>query len=206
MIKKFRFLNFLKTAILLLLIYLIVILCTLFVFSDKLTYQELVAVSDFYEEIRLTDKDIKNDFYVDNIVKIIDKDIVYEELRKDALLYTLKISENAFEMYLRNYEGAEALAYLNRCDTNFDVFKDLECNNELIELYKSFFRADTKTIEDLDTFNELMLDILTPEYEYIDAVVSTRQSTIIICIITYIVLSVGLSMIDIKKWLKGDKK
>lgn len=206
MIKRFSFRKLLKVALVLFLIYLISILSVLFVFSDKLTYTELVAVTDFYEEIRLTDDTLKSDFYIDTLIKIIDKEIVYEELRKDALLYSLKVSENAFEIYSYKYSGADALAYLNRCDVNFDVFNGLECNEELLELHKSFFRADNKSVEDLNTFNELLVDIIDPEYIYLDDIGIERTRSALIIAVSFVLLTIVFSIIDFSKVRKEDKK
>lgn len=196
MIKRFSWSNVLKVGLILFLIYLIVILSSLFVFSNKLTNVELAAVTDFYEEIRLTDETIKNDFYVDTILKIADKNIIYEELRRDALLYTLAVSENAFNIYMKDYKGADALAYLNRCKTDFNIFTGLESNVDLIDLHKSFFRADTKTVEDLNTFNNLMLEIVDEEYGYLEDVNTDRVNTVILWVISYVALVVGFSIID----------
>ena len=86
---KDSFFRLLKIGFVLLLVYLVIGVCHFFVFSDKLTYDELVVVTEYYEEIRPVETSIKSDFYVDTLLKVLDKEYILEELRKDSLTYSI---------------------------------------------------------------------------------------------------------------------
>lgn len=198
-LKSEKIVKCLKIMLLLLLLYTIILLCHFFVFSDKLTYDELVAVTDIYEEMQTVNKDIKSDFYRENMLKVLDKQYILEELRKDSLLYALYVNDHAFSVFQTSKEAKTATNYLSRCDLNFSDFVNLEAAEGIIEISKSFFRRNIQTVEILALFTESMDDIIIPEQEYLAEVARVRSiKTLAVCI-SYFVLVIICYFTDFKK-------
>ena len=83
MIKEINIFKILKIGVVLTLLYFLIFLLSTFVFSDKLSREELIAVTDIYEEMIPVNNDIKSDFYVDTLLKVLDKQYILNELRKE---------------------------------------------------------------------------------------------------------------------------
>ena len=60
MIKEINIFKILKIGVVLTLLYFLIFLLSTFVFSDKLSREELIAVTDIYEEMIPVNNDIKS--------------------------------------------------------------------------------------------------------------------------------------------------
>lgn len=196
---KNNFLKLLKIGFVLLLVYVIITVCHFFVFSDKLTYDELVAVTDCYEEMRPVNDDIKNDFYVNTLLKVLDKEYILEELRKDSLKYSIYVVNRSFELFSESLNANSTAAYVSRCELNFENFVGLENSSELFYLTLSFFQSGSQQVEDFTTFGEFMDEIVSNEYTYLNKISENRNTNMLWFISSYFVLIIFFYFIDFNK-------
>lgn len=196
---KDSFFRLLKIGFVLLLVYLVIGVCHFFVFSDKLTYDELVVVTEYYEEIRPVETSIKSDFYVDTLLKVLDKEYILEELRKDSLTYSIHVINESFKMFTEDLSTAAASNYVRRCYLDFNNFVGLDNTIELFELITSFYADSTQEVEDLETFAKFMDEIVSREYYYLNGVDAERDTNFKIVISSYFVLLVLFYCIDMNK-------
>lgn len=196
---KDSFFRLLKIGFVLLLVYLVIGVCHFFVFSDKLTYDELVVVTEYYEEIRPVETSIKSDFYVDTLLKVLDKEYILEELRKDSLTYSIHVINESFKMFTEDLSTAAASNYVRRCYLDFNNFVGLDNTIELFELITSFYADSTQEVEDLETFAKFMDEIVSREYYYLNGVDAERDTNFKIVVSSYFVLLVLFYCIDMNK-------
>ena len=196
---KDSFFRLLKIGFVLLLVYLVIGVCHFFVFSDKLTYDELVVVTEYYEEIRPVETSIKSDFYVDTLLKVLDKEYILEELRKDSLTYSIHVINESFKMFTEDLSTAAASNYVRRCYLDFNNFVGLDNTIELFELITSFYADSRQEVEDLETFAKFMDEIVSREYYYLNGVDAERDTNFKIVISSYFVLLVLFYCIDMNK-------
>ena len=196
---KDSFFRLLKIGFVLLLVYLVIGVCHFFVFSDKLTYDELVVVTEYYEEIRPVETSIKSDFYVDTLLKVLDKEYILEELRKDSLTYSIHVINESFKMFTEDLSTAAARNYVRRCYLDFNNFVGLDNTIELFELITSFYADSTQEVEDLETFAKFMDEIVSREYYYLNGVDAERDTNFKIVVSSYFVLLVLFYCIDMNK-------
>ena len=196
---KDSFFRLLKIGFVLLLVYLVIGVCHFFVFSDKLTYDELVVVTEYYEEIRPVETSIKSDFYVDTLLKVLDKEYILEELRKDSLTYSIHVINESFKMFTEDLSTAAASNYVRRCYLDFNNFVGLDNTIELFELITSFYADSTQEVEDLETFAKFMDEIVSREYYYLNGIDAERDTNFKIVISSYFVLLVLFYCIDMNK-------
>ena len=192
MIKSINLSKIFKIGIVLTLLYFLTFLLITCVFSEKLTREELIAVTDIYEEMRPVNQDIKNDFYVDTLLKVLDKQYILNELRKDTLIYSVFVSETAVEMYRTTQSGDKVYQYLKRCHLDFDKFVGLEASSDIFELNESYFLRNSKHIEDINTFGNIMAEILYYENQFLEELQNDKSQVIYSVVISYIVLFVIL--------------
>lgn len=196
---KDSFFRLLKIGFVLLLVYLVIGVCHFFVFSDKLTYDELVVVTEYYEEIRPVETSIKSDFYVDTLLKVLDKEYILEELRKDSLTYSIHVINESFKMFTEDLSTAAASNYVRRCYLDFNNFVGLDNTIELFELITSFYADSTQEVEDLEIFAKFMDEIVSHEYYYLNGVDAERDTNFKIVVSSYFVLLVLFYCIDMNK-------
>ncbi len=196
---KDSFFRLLKIGFVLLLVYLVIGVCHFFVFSDKLTYDELVVVTEYYEEIRPVETSIKSDFYVDTLLKVLDKEYILEELRKDSLTYSIHVINESFKMFTEDLSTAAASNYVRRCYLDFNNFVGLDNTIELFELITSFYADSTQEVEDLETFAKFMDEIVSREYYYLNGIDAERDTNFKIAVSSYFVLLVLFYCIDMNK-------
>lgn len=192
MIKEINILKILKIGVILTLLYFLIFLLSTFVFSDKLSREELIAVTDIYEEMIPVNNDIKSDFYVDTLLKVLDKQYILNELRKDSVIYSMSVSERALSMYQSSLDGDKVYQYLTRCHLDFDKFVGLEATSDIFELNESFFLNSSTNVEDLNTFGNLLAEILYYENQFLKELENSKIIIISSVIISYIVLFVIL--------------
>lgn len=196
---KDSFFRLLKIGFVLLLVYLVIGVCHFFVFSDKLTYDELIVVTEYYEEIRPVETSIKSDFYVNTLLKVLDKGYILEELRKDSLTYSIHVINESFKMFTEDLSTFAASNYVRRCYLDFNNFVGLDNTIELFELITSFYADSTQEVEDLETFAKFMDEIVSREYYYLNGVDAERDTNLKIAVSSYFVLLVLFYCIDMNK-------
>ena len=188
MIKSINLSKILKIGVVLTLLYFLAFLLVTCVFSDKLTRDELIAVTDIYEEMRPVNNEIKSDFYVDTLLKVLDKQYILNELRKDSIIYSMFVSERAVEMYRTTQSGDKVYQYLRRCHLDFDKFVGLEASSDIFELNESYFLRNSKYIEDINTFGNIMAEILYYENQFLEELQNSKTNTAYAIGISYVVL------------------
>lgn len=193
----------LKIGFVLALVYLIIGVSHFFVFSDKLTYDELVVITEYYDEIRPVENSIKSDFYVDTLLKVLDKQYILEELRKDSLTYGISVVDKSFEIFKDTLVARTAEQYVYRCYLDFDNFVGLENTQDLFDLAVSFYSSSGQAVEDLETFATFMDEIVSKEYTYLNKVSESRHTTMTRVGISYFVLIFFFYFIDINKVLNS---
>lgn len=191
--------RFLKIGFVLLLVYIVIAVCHFFVFSDKLTYDELVLVTEYYEEIRPVDKSIKSDFYVDTLLKVLDKKYISEELRKDSLTYSIYVANVSFKTFTETLNARTTAEYVSRCYLNFDDFVGLENSQELFDLLTSFYLDSNQEVADLETFATFMDEIVSREYFYLNGIASERNSALLYVGLSYVVVLLACYFVDFNK-------
>lgn len=196
---KDNFFRLLKIGFVLLLVYIVIGICHFFVFSEKLTYDELVVVTEYYEEIRPVETSIKSDFYVNTLLKVLDKGYILEELRKDSLTYSIRVINESFKMFTEDLSTVAARNYVRRCYLDFNNFVGLDNTIELFELITSFYADSTQEVEDLETFAKFMDEIVSREYYYLNGVAAERDTNLKIAVSSYFVLLVLFYCIDMNK-------
>lgn len=206
MIKEINIFKILKIGVVLTLLYFLIFLLSTFVFSDKLSREELIAVTDIYEEMIPVNNDIKSDFYVDTLLKVLDKQYILNELRKDSVIYSMSVSERALSMYQSTLDGEKVYQYLSRCHLDFDKFVGLDASSDIFELNESFFLNSSTDVEDLNTFGNLLVEILHNENQFLKELENDKISTISGVVISYIVLFVILYFVKFDSLLNSKNK
>ena len=186
MLSKEKKKNFLFSAFVLLIIYIIISICVLFVFSDKLNMEEIKAVDGIYTEMRNVDNSIKNDFYLNTLVKLVDKEYVMEELRRDTLLYAISVNEKAMSMLLEGWTYSDVRSYIYRCDLDFDMFNNLEPAAELFDLYREFFNNFSEDVDGLNILSAEMSKIVYEEELQLREISNIRNIKVFIVCVSYI--------------------
>lgn len=190
-------LNFQKCFILLF-VYILFSLIICFGFSNKLNTDEFNAVKDIYTEMRYVNGDIKSDFYVNNLIKVLDKSYILDELRNDSLIYTVTVSQNAFTMLSYGDTSKEIVGYLNRCNLNFKDFVNLDNTVSLFNLNLEFFQSFTDDVENLEIFSKKMNEIIENEESLLQESIGNRYLICFLAILSYVSLLII--------WIKRGKK
>lgn len=197
----------LKTFIIFFFIYLIAVSSIYIGVSNKLTTEEYNIVSNLYREMQYVDEDIKNPFYTDYLLRIIDRDIVLQELKKDSLTYTVVVSNNMFSMLSSGMTSNEVYSYISRCDIEFSKLVGLETSEQLFKLYRDFLDSYIEDVDYLNTFGESMYNLVEADQEYLNGVVIERSLYGFLIIFVYIGLYVVyIKYLDKKKFINLYKK
>ena len=175
-------------AIILFIIYSIVLICSNFIFTNKLNSQELQAVNGIYKEMRKVNSDIRSDFYISKMITLLDKKVVLENLRIDSLYYSVNVSEKAFTMLLENLDNEAVEKYIQRCDINFEDFVGLEASENLFILYRAYFDDFTYSTESLGALEKYMVEILEPEDAIIGEINNSRTIKNLFILSSYIII------------------
>ena len=197
--------NIIYLGIIFLMIYLIGLTCVFCVFSDKLSIEELKAVDNIYTEMRAVNPDIKSDFYVKNVIKIVDKQYVLEELRKDSLLYSIYVNEQMMNMLLDGWQISQVKAYVFRCDLDFEIFNNLEPATKLFDVYRDFVNTYNADLEFLNLLSEEMTEIVYAEEFNLREIRNDRILVGLLIVSSYIFI-VFIANTNVVRRIKGKVK
>lgn len=195
-----------QKVLIVLLVYILVILSVLFVFSSKLSNDEYEVISEVYIEMHLRQNNIKNDFYINNLLKILDRNIILEELKSDGLYYLVNQTTNAFDMILKGYKSDYIVGYLDRSNINFDAFNKTEYLTNIQELNYFFFNNYDESDENLNVYISYFDSIVSEAEKEINQVKVVRILYIIGIFISFLIINILWNLVYIKKKLKNYKE
>lgn len=193
----------LRNSLIFFLIYTIIIIMNLFVFSNKLSIDELTAVTNLYKEMCLVDNNIQSDFYVNNLIKVLDRDIILEELGNDTMEYSIVVSQESFSQY-QSFENSvqRALFYLNNCDLNFENFVGTENSVEVFEITREYFQLNTQSVEGLSEYATKIQNLVLDSADKYDSILYNRFVKSGIYLVSYIIIVLLFTYIDLSKLKK----
>ena len=168
------------------LIFAIIAVSMLFLFSDKLTEEEYTEISAVYKEMMSRNDDIKSSFYVDTLMKVMNRDYIIDEMVKDGFIYISNETQNAFNMVLAGYDADYVLGYFDRCYIDFTKFVNLDFVTSIQDLNRAYFEAFSEDEEMFEYYQELLNQITEPTVEYINGVNSLYTSYFVWYIIAYV--------------------
>lgn len=184
----------LKTFIIFFFIYIFVVGSIFVGFSNKLTTEEYGVVSNLYREMQYVDGGIKNTFYTNYLLKIVDREIVLQELKKDSLTYTIVVSDNMFSMLSSGMPTKDVYSYVSRCDINFSQLVGLGTSEQLFKLYRDFLDSYIEDVDYLNTFGESLYTLVESDQDYLKSVTFERSLYGLLFVAGYI----GLYVVYIK--------
>lgn len=192
----------------LLLVFIILLSAFLFVFSKKLSDNEYKTIESFYTEMRQVEPSIKNDFYVNKLLKVLDRDIILSEFKKDALIYSLTIVGSSIDLYLDGYSFDYVCKYIKRCNLSklggFSTFVGLSNADKMIEVTESYFSTVSDNEDRLESFETEIDKLSVPLEEESLEWENTKKTFCIFVISAYFVLLIIWIVID--KAIQKDKK
>lgn len=180
----------LKTFIIFFFIYIFVVGFIFVGFSNKLTTEEYDVVSNMYREMQYVDDDIKNTFYTNYLLKIVDREIVLQELKKDSLTYSIVVSDNMFSMLSLGMTTKDVYSYISRCDINFSKLVGLETSEQLFKLYRGFLDSYVEDVDYLNTFGESLYKLVESDQDYLKSITFERSLYGLLLVVGYIGLYV----------------
>lgn len=175
--------------------------------TNRLNGSEYEVISNMYSRMRAVDSSIKNDFYVEKGLKILDRKIISEQLKGDSIVYCLSISNNIMEMIKLDRDKKYIKDYIGRCDLAFDKVVGLETADELYDTLYQFNLTYIPDEEYLQIFGDDLVRIVEKGNEEIKHVATKNKvyaSLICLCyillfIFSYIFIVDKITLVNIKK-------
>ena len=154
-------------AVVFFIIYAIGISLYSFVFTNKLSDAEYFRLRYFYISMKEVDREIKSDFYVDKLLRVIDRNYILKEFRRDSLVYSLLVTDTAFEMYMENRDVRLIRDYIDRCYLTFSEIVGASKAETLLQKARIFFRMSVNSDEELEDYNRYLEKEIIPLQEKI---------------------------------------
>lgn len=175
--------------IVLLIVFCIILSGYFLVFSNKLSDTEYQKISSFYTEMILVEPNIKNDFYIEKLLKVLDKKIVLSEFKSDALIYSLTIIGNSMDMQLDGRSFSYIYDYINRCYLSFSDFVGTEGVEKIFNVSKTFYQSSLFSEDRFEKYEEDIEGLITPlENEIVQWHREIKISIIIVVIVYFLLL------------------
>lgn len=175
--------------------------------TSPLSDLEYKTISNMYNRMRVVDNTIKNDFYVEVGLRVLDRDIIEKQLRGDAIIYCLKVSDNVIEMIEIGRTKKFISDYLNRCSISFDKISSLDSASELYENIVMFNSMYIPSEEYLAIFGTQIGEIVEKEEkELLNVGLQLRVYICLIFVFYLIVYAFSLKYIENRITLKNLNK
>lgn len=191
--KNIELKDYFINALILLAAFILVGTVYVFNFCNTLSEKELSEIKAVYTEMNTVDRSIKSEFYLNTVIKYLDRQVVLEELRHDAVRYSIIVSENAFEMLQNDFAMETITGYLYRCNLGFEKFVGLDDAVNIYNLTEDYFINFEDDVEGLTEYSQELNDIVNPvEEEYTD-IVRSRGAIVAFILVLYVVLLIWLN-------------
>lgn len=190
--------SFWKIILIWTLIYIFIISSLTFLFSNKLTDVEYGELSSIYIEMRRIEPNIKSDFYVNHLLKVLDKRYIQKELRKDALIYSLTVTDTGADLYLSGRNFNYIYEYVDRCFIPFSKFSGMSFAEDILNEAKKYYSKGSELDEDLTLYQDnLIKSIDTVQQEIKED--SKKELVLKLSVIFSYVIFIVLSYAYLKK-------
>ena len=191
--KNIELKDYFINALILLAAFILVGTVYVFNFCNTLSEKELSEIKAVYTEMNTVDRSIKSEFYLNTVIKYLDRQVVLEELRHDAVRYSIIVSENAFEMLQNDFAMDTITGYLYRCNLDFEKFVGLDDAVNIYNLTEDYFINFEDDVDGLTEYSQELNDIVNPvEEEYTD-IVRSRGAIVAFILVLYVVLLIWLN-------------
>lgn len=181
-----------KSFILSIIVFSILFSCFYSITVNRLNENEYNTISQMYSRMRRVDSSIKNDFYVEKGLKILDRKIISEQLKGDSIVYCLSVSNNVMEMIKLGRDKQYITDYIGRCDLSFDKVVGLESSEELFNTLYQFSLTYLPNDDYLQLFGDDLVEIVSKGNEDIKNVALKNKimvSLLVFCYILFFILS-----------------
>lgn len=197
--------GFFKKAIIMLFIFCLFAGLFNCVFTSKLSEKEYLRIRYFYNEMKCVNPDLKSDFYVEHLLKCLDRDKILTSMKKDALIYSLTVTENAFDLLMDNKTYSYVSSYLERCYLPFSEIVSLSFAESLIVNAQDYFRVGTDSEDVLEVYSNTFNEIVEPIQK--EVTVESRKGIIgdLIVLVLYFVIVLAWYVFD-KKVVEEETK
>lgn len=162
--------------------------CSSFVFSEKLSETEYTEISKLYLEMQSVVSDIRDKDYVKSMLKRIDREKVYHNLRQDSIQYAMVVSRNALEFYSNGRKASDVRDYIIRCDLPFESIEGLTAPEDVFYFSKMFFQEDTTDLNRLATYSSDISKIVEEEQIILNKIRYLNGVKTFFVVILYLIL------------------
>lgn len=131
--------------------------------TSRLSDKERETISTLYNRMRVVEPSIKSNFYVNVWLRVADKDYIHDQLRGDAITYSLKLTDNVLEMFENDRDIKYVTEYLGRNKLSFDSIVGLDTATSLYENLVAFTSMYVEDEEYLNMFATKTDEILKDE-------------------------------------------
>ena len=131
-----------------------------------------------------------------------DRTYILEEFKKDALIYSLTVTDNAIDMLLNDRTYDSILNYLSVKHLEFSKFKGVSFAEDIIVLNEDFFKQKTRDEQVLDEFYDNISEISSNAEKSIEghnSIILKSEVTIISAFVVILIVWQILGMLQKRK-------